>query len=124
MSVKAFHQKSDALIQSVNELSEQLQSWRDSLPPHLQLDTILKACHISPGSRNIHSVFLSHIYHGSVMALHTIFAYPWISAMFGNPLSSAIRTQETFSSNILADAARNIIRTTRGIIIDAATPQL
>jgi hypothetical protein len=56
------------------------------------------------------------------MAMHTIFTYPWITAMFGSDSALATREQVGVITGIVAEAARNIILTARYIDTDAASP--
>ena len=123
MSVKAFQQTPTALIETVSDLSNQLQSWRDSLSPILDSGMQNKPPDLSPTTRSLQIVHLNYAYYGSLMAIHTIFSYPWISDIFGIDQSPAFRNQVSVSSSIVADAARNIILKARYVEINAALPQ-
>jgi hypothetical protein len=67
-------------------------------------------------------MYLHDAYYGSLMAIHTIFSYPWISAFFGTIKTPDFRNQVVSSTDALAESARNIILTTRHIEIDGASP--
>jgi hypothetical protein len=123
MSVKAFQQTPTALMETVNLLDAQLKQWKESLPPFLEPSSSFKSTSLPPNVRQLHVILIHYAYYGSLMAIHTIFAYPWILAIIGSDQSQMIREQEILSSNTIADAARNIIRTTRYCEIDAAKPQ-
>ena len=123
MSVKAFRQTPAELIQAATELSGQLQNWRKSLSPLYEPRTPVKSGRFPPNITPLHVIYLHYAYYGSLMAIHTIFAYPWISAIFEHDESLAFRNQVALSSNTIADAARNIVLTARCVEIDAATPQ-
>ncbi len=58
------------------------------------------------------------------MATHTIFAYPWVySAIFGNGRGIVTQDQVIYSSNTIAEAARNIIIIARSLEITGASIQ-
>lgn len=122
-SAKSFQQSPSALIQTAQELSQRLQHWRDSLPAMLQTNKIIKSAELPRNVQVLHVVKVRFLYCGSLMAIHTIFAYPWISAMFGNSQNQALGNQILISSNSIAEAARSLILAVRYINIDAATPQ-
>jgi hypothetical protein len=122
-SAKAFQQSPSVLVQTVQELSQQLQHWRDTLPLFLQTDRAIKGAELPRNIQVLHVVKIRFLYYGSLMAIHTIFAYPWISAMFGNVQTQVLRNQISMSSNTVAEAARNLILAVRYTSIDAASPQ-
>ena len=75
--------------------------------------------------QNVHLYYIMYIryaYFGSVMAIHSIFTYPWNNAVFGADQTTALRSQISLSSNIVAEAARNIIIATKYVDIDASSP--
>lgn len=123
LSAKSFQQSPSVLVQTAQELSQRLQHWRDSLPPMLQTDKIIKSAELPRNVQVLHVIRVRFLYCGSLMAIHTVFAYPWISAMFGNNQSQALRNQIVVSSNSVAEAARSLILAVKYVSIDAATPQ-
>lgn len=123
MSVKAFRQTPAELIGVANDLSSQLQHWRESLPYPYAPGVSIKSRLLSPNATPLNIIYLQYAYYGSLMAIHTIFAYPWISSIFGSDQSPAFQHQVALSSNAVADAARNTILTARCVEIDAASPQ-
>jgi hypothetical protein len=122
-SAKAFQQSPSVLIQTVQELGQQLQHWRDSLPLWLQTERAIRTTELPRNVQVLHVVKIRFLYYGSVMAIHTIFAYPWITAMFGNVQNQTLRNQISMSSNAVAEAARNLILAVKYTVIDAASPQ-
>jgi hypothetical protein len=56
------------------------------------------------------------------MAIHSIFTYPWNSAVFGANQSSALHSQISLSTNIVVEAARSIIIATKYVDVDASSP--
>ena len=122
-SVKAFQQSLPVLIQTVQDLSQQLQHWRDSLPPFLQMEHDISTAELPRNVQVLHVVKIRYLYYGSLIAIHPIFAYPWINAMFGNVQTQALRNQISISSTVVAEAAKNLILAVKYIRIDAASPQ-
>lgn len=122
-SAKAFQQSPSVFIQTVQELGQQLQHWRDSLPLWLQTERAIRTTGLPRNVQVLHVVKIRFLYYGSVMAIHTIFAYPWITAMFGNVQNQTLRNQISMSSNAVAEAARNLILAVKYTVIDAASPQ-
>ncbi|MCJ1299227.1 hypothetical protein MMC08_002019 [Hypocenomyce scalaris] len=123
LSVKSFQQSPSVLIQTVQELGQRLQHWRDSLPPVLQMNRIIKSAELPRNIQVLHVVKIRFLYCGSLMAIHTVFAYPWISALFGNAQTQAVRNQIAISSNAVAEGARSLILAVRSISVDVASPQ-
>ena len=123
LSAKSFQQSSSVFIRTVQELSQRLQHWRESLPPVLQMNKPIKSAELPRNVQVLHVVKIRFLYCGSLMAIHTVFAYPWISAMFGNAQTQAVRNQIAASSNAVAEGARSLILAVRYISIDAASPQ-
>lgn len=110
------------LIEIVSSLDQQLQEWRDNLPPSLQIKNPRNPPTASGMRNKISLNYIHFAYYGSLMAIHTIFMYPWITAIFGTDPSPAFRRQVSLSMETVADASRSIILTTRYIEIDAASP--
>lgn len=126
MSVRAmrgFQQNPSNLLSTVNEMHQQLQNFRDSLPPHLRPGTPINQSSegLSP-PRFIHIIYLHFAYYGSLMAAHILLFYPWISSRFQTENSELFQSQISMSSNTVADAARNIILTARYLDVDVASP--
>lgn len=121
-SVSAFRRSTEDVIETVRILGQQLQQWREELPDTLQIGNS-KAFLMVSGSRNRDCVLYLHFaYYGSLMAIHTIFTYPWISVIFGTDANKVFRDQVSASTETVAQAARNIILTTRHIEINVASP--
>jgi hypothetical protein len=121
-SVKALQSTATDLIETIADLTKQLEKWHESLPPYLKLKVGKRTAQPTPKTRFNHLMYLHNAFYGSLMAIHTIFTYPWISAFFGTEKTSAFRSQVSLSTNAVADAARNIILAVRSVEIDAASP--
>jgi hypothetical protein len=122
ISVSAFRRTPLELIEKVSSLHQSLEQWRAQLPLHLQPGTLRNHLKLSSAKDNINFTYIHFAYYGSLMAIHTVFTYPWITAMFGPAPTPATRDQVSLSTSIVAEAARNIILTTRYIDMDAASP--
>lgn len=121
-SVSAFRRSTMEVIETVRFLDQQLQHWRFQLPESLQIGSSRKSLTLS-GSRNGVNIYYLHFaYYGSLMAIHTIFTYPWIAIIFGTEHTQAFREQVSMSTEAVAQAARNIILTTRHIEMDVSSP--
>ena len=119
-SVSAFRGSTEGVIETVQILGQQLQQWREELPFSLRIGNS-KAPLVS-GSRNRDCVLYLHFaYYGSLMAIHAVFTYPWIAVIFGTDATKAFRDQVSASTETVAQAARNIILTTRHIEINVAS---
>jgi hypothetical protein len=115
-------QANSSLISTASELDQLLQQYLDSLPPYLHPSMRFKPTALSSTHRNAHILYLRYAYYGSLMAIHTTFAYPWLSIMFGDDRSIAFREQVASSIKVVAYAARSIIMSLPYINIDAVMP--
>lgn len=108
----------------MSDLSQQLESWKESLPSSLQPGVPINFSEFH-STRDLNRVLYLHFaYYGSLTAIHTIFFYPWISVICGvDPHDSVHSNQIAESTKVVAEAARNIIRATRAVHVDAASPQ-
>jgi hypothetical protein len=121
-SVRALQGISSQLIETIDDLSKQLQRWYDDLPAYQKLKVGRNTAPTPSTTRFDYLMYLHTAYHGSLMSIHTIFSYPWVGAIFGNEKSPAFRAQTLSSTRELAEAARNIILTTKYLGIDGASP--
>jgi hypothetical protein len=70
-----------------------------------------------------HVVYLHFAYYGSLIAIHSVFTYPWNLASFGSEWTLKVARQVNLSSNIVAEASRNIALITRDVKdINPASP--
>ncbi|KEF57046.1 uncharacterized protein A1O9_07236 [Exophiala aquamarina CBS 119918] len=124
LTVSSFRQAPMTFIETMAELSLQLELWKDSLSPALRPGTPISIAEF-PSTRDLNKVmYLQFAYYGSLTAIHTIFYFPWISVICGiNAHDTAHSSQIASSSKIVAETARNIIQATRFMRVDAASPQ-
>jgi hypothetical protein len=121
-TVKAFRQTPKQILKCVCELDMQIQQWRESLPPFLQPDEPIRLNELPQNIHLYHVMYLRYAYFGSVSAIHSIFTYPWNSAVFGIDQTPVLRNQISLSTKIVVEAARSIILATKYIDIDASSP--
>ena len=123
LSVKAFQQPPNTLLETALELHQHLQHWRSSLPAAMQPGDHVRTLQVSPYTKLLPSILIHYSYYGSLMAIHTIFAYPCISAtLFGHDCGgSKIQNQIKSSSKTIAGAAANIILIARSLEINSAS---
>lgn len=117
-TVKAYTQTPRELVQTVTEMDNLLKDWQKSLPHHLQPSTPIKYSAIPNGLLIQHILYIRYAYYGSVLAIHSIFTYPWTMGI----VSTDFRDQVALSTNAVVEASRNIILTTRYIDVDVSSP--
>ncbi|KAJ9614387.1 hypothetical protein H2200_002523 [Cladophialophora chaetospira] len=124
LSVSAFQESPAVMMERMVELSRQLEDWKSSIPPPLQPGVAPDASGFR-STRDVNCALSIHFaYYGSMTAIHTIFFFPWISVTCGiDPRDARHGSQIVESTKVVADAARQIIRATRAIDIDATSPQ-
>ncbi|KAK5046474.1 hypothetical protein LTR84_008277 [Exophiala bonariae] len=123
-SVKAFRQSPSEFLQTATSLDAELREWRQSLPITMRPVDKLTAFRIPSNSITFSTTYIHYAYYGTLMAIHTMIAYPWIrSTVFDHDRDMVDHDQIIASSNIVADAARNIIVIARSLGIDAASIQ-
>ncbi|TVY34894.1 putative transcriptional regulatory protein [Lachnellula occidentalis] len=121
-TVQAYRQSPESIVKTACELDQKLREWRDSLPPSMCPGTVINSSEIHPNLDTVHVLYLHYAFFGSLISLHSTVTYPW-SDMFGRDGNLAFRNQVDTSTQIVADASRNIILATKYINdIHASTP--
>ncbi|GKZ38319.1 hypothetical protein AbraIFM66950_010449 [Aspergillus brasiliensis] len=116
-----FRQTPTQILQAVHELDLELQEWRDSLPSYFHPDKPISHDDLPRSIHPYHALYLRYAYFGSVMAIHSIFTFPWNNSLFDERFP-ALQEQISLSSYIVVNAARSIILTIPCAQIDASTP--
>lgn len=123
MSVKAFQQSPTELLATILELQIELEQFRESLPLEWRPGIPIRPSEGYASSPRLTQILYLHFaYYGSIIATNVLLTYPWISGRFGSELDLSVHGQDHLSSSTVADAARNIIMSTRALDINAATP--
>lgn len=121
-TVQAYRQSPDEIIKTASELDIQLREWKDSLPLSMQPGTIINLSEIPEKLHVYNLIYLHYAYFGSLIAIHSIFTYPW-TGMFGRSRTAGLLNQVKISTEIVAESSRNIILATKYISdIYAFTP--
>ncbi|KAL5313078.1 hypothetical protein ACEPPN_019505 [Leptodophora sp. 'Broadleaf-Isolate-01'] len=120
-TAKARRRKRSQTLQTVNEIHERLKSWYESIPETLRFPGSHPVL-ASPDIRIAHLTYLHLAYHGSLAAIHSVFAYPWDLSGGESDSDIDISPQIEASTQILAGAARSIILSTKYLHISAAAP--
>ena len=121
-AIKTLSQTPDEVIRVLSDLHWQIQGWKDTLPPNIRPDAPIDPTQLPPGYHLYHLIFLHYSYYGSLMAIHSLYAYPWNSSIIGSSQISSVSEQIATSSSIIIAASRNIILATKYIDINASLP--
>ncbi|KAJ9615103.1 hypothetical protein H2200_001177 [Cladophialophora chaetospira] len=122
-SVKAFQQSTDEITQAVAELTKELEQWRNELPASLRPGTGKDVSNSTLRDRFLFAQYFDYAFHASLVAIHQVFAYPWIAELIGNEGSPSTTDQVAQSTQIVAEAARNMILLAKDVKIQASAPQ-
>ncbi|OAL27487.1 hypothetical protein AYO20_09770 [Fonsecaea nubica] len=124
MSTKAYRLSPHALLRVVNDIDRQLKSLLDDFPNDLQVGALAKLSEEThPMAHRIHTLYLYFAIHGSLLALHSHFFYPWLSARLCDRGSDAgLEAQLHSSSKTVTEAARKMLLAVRTVTTNAATP--
>ena len=71
---------------------------------------------------SIQIIYLRYTYYSALLDVHTTLTYPWSQGVFDLGRHPAIRTQVDQSSQVLAEACRAALLTTRYVNILSSTP--
>ena len=125
MSNKAQKSSPRELQKVVKDIDQQLRSLLDEFPSELRIGTLAKQSEEThPMSRRNHTLFLYFSIHGSLLAIHSHFFYPWLSARIADRQhpDASLDEQVIFSSNTVAEGARKILLAVRTVTTNVATP--
>lgn len=120
--VKLGKKDSEALLKSVEHLEGRIEAWYQSLPPGLLPKLPVKKADLPEGIKVEHALYLHFAYNGSLIAIHSIFGYPWNSTRLWTDANANLGHKMESSTEVVVQASRNLILATRDINIDAAAP--
>lgn len=124
LSIKAFQQSPEALLDAMKGLDSQLRVWKASLPERLKPEEIVTSLNQSNRKIPLSSLLISYAYWGTLIKIHTVIAYPWIrTVLFRDLESETLQKQEHSSSEVIHQAARNILILARTFEIRADSSQ-
>ena len=121
-SAKALRTPADRLAEANAELARLLHDWYKCLPDCFQVKSNGTAGSSVPGVRLGHLLHLHTSFHGSVMASHAIFTYPWVTHFLKEKTRLDFEVQESKSTIAVAESARAILRIIQFTEINANTP--
>ena len=120
-SVKSSKEPADLLAQRIRELESRLVAWRDGIP--IALRPGIPFLYSSSSKTHIyHTIYLHFAYYGSLVAIHSIFAYPWYLSTYGRNQGPAFREQVTASTKSVVEASRQIVLATKHIDVRGPWP--
>ncbi|KIW32550.1 uncharacterized protein PV07_04081 [Cladophialophora immunda] len=124
MSTKAQRLSPHELLNVVNDIDRQLKSLLDDFPSDLQVGTLAKLSEEThPMAHRLHTLYLYFAIHGSLLALHSHFFYPWLSVrLCDRGPDVALEAQLHASSKTVTEAARKMLLAVRIVTTNAATP--
>jgi hypothetical protein len=111
------------MIKAVAELTTEIEQWRTELPASLVPGTGEVVSTSALPDRFMFAQYFDYAFHASLAAIHQIFAYPWIAELIGDERSPSMADQVARSTQIVAEAARNMILLAKHVKIQASTPQ-
>lgn len=122
LSAKALRLGPSSLIDRVQDVLQRLETLQRTLPAHFKVESARESALSNPAIRYDHIMYLHDAYHGSLMAIHSLFSYPWIWVFNNMESNVAVQSQMVASSVALAEAARNIILASRVLEINPSSP--
>ncbi|KAK4893289.1 hypothetical protein LTR27_008412 [Elasticomyces elasticus] len=109
------------LMAIVSQLDAQLKQLLEEIPLEYIISVHSRTL-FSP-QRLIEALFLHFTIHGTIMAVHAHFFYPWMCSRFAvDGYDAALEAQIASSSAIVAEAARKIILGLRMVSVNATMP--
>lgn len=124
-SPQSLNQSADNLFSEVEVFENKLTEWRLRLPDHIPLDADALLNLSGPHRVKANIIRLHRAYHGSVIALHANFHYPWISSgiLKVDVNNNSLRDPVMRNSGRVADAARQILASLKYWAPDVGSPQ-
>lgn len=121
-SVGALRQDASEYIRAANEISEQLESWRDSMNEVWGVGRPVRPEHLPANVQPLHVMYLHYSYYAGIQAVYTVFTCPWLSAILKIDKDARFRQQVTTRVNQVAQAARGLILIFKSMELDAGLP--
>ncbi|KAF2186192.1 hypothetical protein K469DRAFT_687197 [Zopfia rhizophila CBS 207.26] len=114
-SVKSSKEPHSVLAQRVRELEIGLSEWRENMPSALRPGTPFEFSPPSPLTHSYRLIYLHFAYYGTMVAIHSIFAYPWYLSTYGRNQGPAFKEQVAASTKAIVEASRQIVLATKYI---------
>ncbi|KAJ9612953.1 hypothetical protein H2200_002894 [Cladophialophora chaetospira] len=124
LSVKAFRQTPQTLLDAVIDLDAKLRAWKEALPERFRPEETMTSSNQAKPEKSLPWLLINYAYYGTLIKVHTILAYPWIrSILFVNDRSNTMQEQIQTSSNVIHLSSRNILLLARSLEIRADSSQ-
>jgi hypothetical protein len=121
-SAKARQQPLAQMTEAIKDLDERLRLWYENIPQALRPQLPLKLSGLPQGVQLEHVLYLYFAYHGSLIAIHSVFLYPWNFREDESSSSPYLWERIDWSGRIVAEASRQLILATRYIEVDTSAP--
>lgn len=107
-------------LDTLIDLEKKLTHWNASVPVNSSASSSPSAV-VSNGLPMSHNIFFQFTYHGSLIAIHAPFAYPWNRRGHHPEHDRVVMAQRLRSAEVVADSARSIIKATQRMQLSAAS---
>lgn len=124
-SVKACRKPLETLILRVKAFQTELNDWYQSLRPSYQFSVRLSRRQRGnlPNRPHVHHrIYLFNAYYGSLIAIHSVFSYPWRRPGQGMCTNTEIQEQTVVSTRKVVEASRELVLVLRAIDTEGAWP--
>lgn len=111
-----------ALVRSVAELDEQLNTLKRSIDPIISRPAAPSITLLPSGMTLQQTMYLRGALQSIALDIHTSLTYPWSRSLLGVTPHVALRDQVETSTQIVAETCRQAILATELIRFDASTP--
>lgn len=119
-SIKASQNSAEELARRAQKLEARLNAWYEQIDPGLKPQSLHLNKARSSGICGNHGIYLQFSYYGTLIAIHSIFAYPW--NRMGGDDSNVSPEQKERSMNTMVDASRRIVLATKSISSQVPSP--
>jgi hypothetical protein len=121
-SVKFSQEELEKTIIIVHQLENELRHWKESIPSIIRPGSQIQPTDLPPGVNMYLVIFLHFCYYGSLITIHSVFAYPWMKGRFSGYWNDDVLDQIYLSTNAVVESARNIALTIKYVQIDSSSP--
>lgn len=121
-SPKAMRDSPEEMLRKVRNIERRLVTWHQSLDAIYQARTSQKNVNLPRGTQVFHVLFMKFSYSVSMIAIHGMFCYPWDRPDIQNSRKAEILAQIEESTEIVAEAARQIILGVQKLEVTSALP--
>ncbi|KAJ3547726.1 hypothetical protein NM208_g1363 [Fusarium decemcellulare] len=119
---KAIKDSPETTLAIVQELDGRLRKWRESLHDAYRTSPYFRTEELPPGVQVFHVLYFHFSYYVLLIAIHGVFCYPWNRPDLQNSKKPGIHAQIQRSTEVVADASRQIILAVQRVEIHASLP--